>query len=112
MKLHVGKITYDIIVADKLGTKLRGFMFIKDINYGLLYPKHNLVHTFFFKSRIDIVGLDQDNKVIYKYDNINKFKFIKIKNKRKNTSILELPKNASKKIKIGQTLVFESKDII
>jgi|GEM_PF-341849 len=112
MKLKIGKTTYDIYVANKIGTKLRGFMFINDINYGLLYPKHNTVHTYFFKNRIDIIALDKNNKIIEKYENVEKNKIIKIKNKRKNTSVLELPKNTSKKLKIGQMLTFESEDII
>jgi len=112
MKLKIGKKYYDIYVANKIGTKLRGFMFIKDINYGMLYPNHNVVHTYFFKSKIDIVGLDQENKVIYKYENVEKNKIVKISHDKKNTSILELPKNTSKNIKIGEILVFECEDII
>ena len=112
MKLKIEKKIYDIYVAKKISTKLRGFMFIKDINYGMLYPEHNIVHTYFFKNKIDVVALDENNRVIYKMENVAKNKIIKVKNPKKNTSILELPKNTSKKIKIGEKLIFKGEDII
>ena len=53
------------------------------------------------------LGLDENNEVIYKYENLGPNRVIKIQNKQNKTSILELPKNASSKIKFGSILLFE-----
>jgi len=58
------------------------------------------------KENIDIVGLDENNEVIYKYENLPKNRIVKINYNPKKTSILELPVNSSKKIKIGTILLF------
>ena len=81
-------------------------MFKRNINYALLFEHCNSIHTFFMKENIDIIGLDENNEVIYKYENLPKNKIIKINYERKKTSILELPKHASSKIKIGTILIF------
>ncbi|MBQ6840965.1 MAG: DUF192 domain-containing protein [Bacilli bacterium] len=88
--------------------RLLGFMGKKDINYGILFKKTNSVHTFFMKENIDIIGLNKNNEIIYKAVNIPKNQIIKINSKIKNTSILELPSNTSKKLKIGEKLTFIS----
>ena len=80
-------------------------MFKRNINYALLFEHCNSIHTFFMKENIDVVGLDENNEVIYKYENLGKNKVIKINYERKKTSILELPKSASSKIKIGTILI-------
>lgn len=88
--------------------RLLGFMGKKDINYGILFKKTNSVHTFFMKENIDIIGLNKNNEIIYKAVNIPKNQIIKINSKIKNTSIIELPSNTSKKLKIGEKLTFIS----
>ena len=95
--------------AKSFFSRFMGLMGKKDFNYGLFLKKTNSVHTFFMKENIDIIGLNNNNEVIYKAQNIPKNQIIKINNKIKNTSILELPSNTSKKIKIGDQLTFISK---
>ena len=92
--------------ANTFYKRLIGLMGKKEINYGLLFRKTNSVHTFFMKENIDIIGINKNNEVIFKAQNISKNQIIKINNKIKNTSVLELPKNTSKKIKIGDKLTF------
>lgn len=106
MTLTTNKNKYNIIVASSFPKRLFGLMGQKDINYGMLFPKCNSIHTFFMKENIDIIGLDENNEVIYKYENLPKNKIIKINYERKKTSILELPKHASSKIKVGTILIF------
>ena len=106
MTLTTNKNKYTIIIAKSFLKRLWGLMGQKDINYGMLFPKCNSIHTFFMKENIDIIGLDENNEVIYKYENLPKNKIIKINYERKKTSILELPKHASSKIKIGTILIF------
>ena len=105
MYLTTNKKKYQIIVAKSFFKRLIGLMGKKNIQDGILFPKCNSIHTFFMKEAIDVVGLDENNEVIYKYENLGKNKVIKINHDRKKTSILELPKFASSKIKIGTILI-------
>ena len=102
MILKTNKKTYSIIKATSFKKRLIGLMGKKNIDIGMFFPKCNSIHTFFMKENIDVIGLDENNEVIYKEENISPNKIVKINNKRKNTSILELPKNDSVKIKIGK----------
>lgn len=106
MTLITNKNKYQIIIANSFFKRLFGLMGKKNINYGVLFPKCNSIHTFFMKENIDIIGLDENNEVIYKYENLPKNKIIKINYERKKTSILELPKDASNKIKVGTILLW------
>ncbi len=109
MILRTNNKTYPIILANTFFKRLYGLMGKKNINYGMLFPNCNSIHTFFMKENIDIIGLDKNNEVIYKYENLDKNRIIKIHNDIKNTSILELPANSSKKIRIGSILILEDK---
>ncbi len=108
MILKTNNKTYPIIIANTFSKRLYGLIGKKNINYGMLFPKCNSIHTFFMKENIDIIGLDKNNEVIYKYENLDKNRIIKIHNDIKNTSILELPANSSKKIRIGSILILEN----
>lgn len=94
--------------ANSFYKRFLGFMGKKNFNYGLLFKKTNSIHTFFMKENIDIIGLNKNNEIIFKALNIPKNQIIKINNKQKNTSVLELPSNTSKKLKIGEKLTFIS----
>lgn len=108
MTLKIGKIEYEIVVANDFKTRLLGLMGKTNIDYGILFPNCNSIHTFFMKEEIDVIGLDINHEVIYKAECVDKNQIIRIKNEQNKTSILELPKNASKKIKIGQILLFNN----
>ena len=87
--------------------RLNGLIGKTNIDYGMLFKKCNSIHTFFMKENIDIIGLDKNNKVIYKYENLSKNKIIKVNNNIKETSILELPKGYSKYIKMNGIIEFK-----
>jgi len=106
MHLNTNNKTYEIIIANTFYKRLTGLIGHKNINFGMLFPKCNSIHTYFMKENIDIIGLDTNNEVIYKYENLPKNRIIKINYDIKKTSILELPANSSKKIKIGTILIF------
>ena len=112
MYLKTNKQDYPIIIANSFSKRLIGLMGKKDINYGMLFPKCNSIHTYFMKENIDIVGLDENNEVIYKYENLDKNRIIKINYDPKKTSILELPHNTSQSLKLGNKLFLEFEDII
>ena len=105
MILNTNKKKYNITIANSFFKRLFGLMGKTNIDYGILFPKCNSIHTFFMKENIDIVGLDENNEVIYKYESLPKNKIIKINNERKKTSILELPEYASSKIKVATILI-------
>ena len=105
MYLNTNKNKYEIIMATTFFKRLFGLMGQKNIQSGLLFPKCNSIHTFFFFFNIYIFVINSNFEVIYKYENLPPNKIIKIKNDRKKTSILELPKHASQKIKVGTIII-------
>ncbi len=107
MILKTNKQKYEIVLANSFYKRLTGLIGQKNIDYGMLFPKCNSIHTYFMKENIDVIGLDENNEVIYKYENLDKNRVIKINYDTKKTSILELPANSTKKIKIGTILLFE-----
>ena len=108
MYLKTNNKTYEIIKAETFQQRLMGLIGKTNIDFGMLFPKCNSIHTYFMKENIDIIGLDENNEVIYKYENLDKNRIININNNIKKTSILELPANSSKKIRIGTILIFEN----
>jgi len=108
MQLKINNKMIDIIYATDFKTRLFGLMGKKNIDYGILFPKCNAIHTFFMKEDIDVIGLNEENQVIYIYREVPKNKVVKVSDDAKKTSILELPKNASKKIYVGSILKFEN----
>ncbi len=106
MYLKTNKQKYEIIIANNFYKRLTGLIGKKNIDFGMLFPKCNSIHTYFMKENIDVIGLNINNEVIYKYENLNKNRVIRINNLTSETSILELPANSTKKIKIGTILLF------
>ena len=80
---------------------LIGFMFKKDINYGLIF-KTSSIHTFFMKENIDVIQTDKNYNVIRYYKNLNKNKIILPKKNIYYT--FELPKNTINNLNIGDKL--------
>ena len=65
-----------IFVLKNVFKRFKGFMFKKNIDYGLCFPKCNSIHTFFMKDNIDVYMTDKNNKVLYIYKNLGKNKII------------------------------------
>ncbi len=95
--------------ADSFFKRLFGLMGKTNFNYGIMFNKCNSIHTFFMKTKIDIIAINNKNEVIYFAKDYPQNKILKIKNHLKDTSIIELPKNTIKKIKLGDILTFKSK---
>ena len=107
MKLKINGKKMDIIVAQKMKDRFFGLMGKENIDYGMLFPKCNAIHTFFMKEKIDVIGLNEENQIIYIYRSVPKNKVVSISEDVKKTSILELPNNTSKNLMIGSILRFE-----
>jgi len=108
MQLKINNKKINIIEAKDFKTRLLGLMGKKNIDYGILFPKCNAIHTYFMKENIDVIGLNEENQVIYIYRNVPKNKIVKVSNDAKKTSILELPQNTSKSFVIGSIIKFEN----
>lgn len=83
-----------IIEARGFKMRLLGFMFKKNINYGLLFKNCRSIHTFFMKDKIDVLLTDKEDNIIKTYKNLSKNKIIIVSKIVKN--IYELPKNTIK----------------
>ena len=56
--------------------KLMGLMFKKNFDYGLCFKRCNSIHTFFMREKIDVIMTDKNNKVLYIYNNLDKYRII------------------------------------
>ncbi len=98
--------------AVSFSSRLKGLMGKTNINYGMYFKNCNSIHTYFMKEEIDVIGLNLQNEIIFLEQNVKPNKIIWIHRSLKKTSILELPKNTSSHLKIGDKLFFEFEDII
>ena len=80
MQLIYNAKSIDLYVCKSFFSRLKGFMFTRNINRALLFDKCNSIHTFFMKENIDVIMCDNDNKVLFVYKDIHKNKIIPPKN--------------------------------
>ena len=66
----------------------------------------------FTKKEIDCLIINEKNRIILKYLNMPRFKYIKSNEDKKKTRVLLLPKNSSYGLKIDDVLTLEGKHII
>lgn len=83
-----------IKIAKSFKDKLIGLMNKRNIDYGLLITNCKSIHTFFMLENIDILLLDQNNRILMINRDVSPNKILIYKNKNK-TNILELPANTS-----------------
>ncbi len=86
-------------------TRFMGFMGKKNINYALLFNHCSSIHTFFMKENIDVIMLDNQNKILYYYKNLSKNKIILPKKNVIKT--IELPINYFD-FKINDTIILNN----
>ena len=108
MYLLINNKKLEIKEAISFKDRLYGLMGKTNINYGMLFSNCNSIHTFFMKENIDIIGIDKNNIVIYKYENLPKNQIIKINNKVNETSILEFPTGYGKYIEMNKKIEFKN----
>lgn len=104
MILEINSKKINIKKANTFFKRFLGFMGKSNFNYGIIFPKTNSIHTFFMKEKIDVIGINRNLEIISIARSLDKNKIFTIKNKKKNTSIIELPNNASKGLKIGDKI--------
>lgn len=62
--------------CNSFSSRLKGFMFNKNIKNALLFNECNSIHTFFMRDNIDVIMCDKDNNIIYYYRNLGKNRII------------------------------------
>ena len=91
MKLLYNNKDIDLYECKSFFSRLKGFMFTRNIDKALLFDKCNSIHTFFMKSNIDVIMCDKNYKVLYFYKNLPKNRIILPK---KNVcTVIETPSN-------------------
>ena len=91
MKLQYKNKSIYLVECGSFYSRLKGFMFCKNINKALLFNKCNSIHTMFMKDNIDVILCDKNNKVLYFYKNFGKNKIILPK--KNVVKVYETPKN-------------------
>ena len=76
MKLIYEGKEINIINCNNFFSRLKGFMFKKNITHALLFNNCNSIHTFFMKTNIDVIMCDKNNTIVYYYNDIEKNKII------------------------------------
>lgn len=76
MKLFKKNNEIEIKICNTFFSRLKGFMFTKNINKCLCFPKCNSVHTFFMFKDIDIIMTDKNYNILYIYKSFKPCKII------------------------------------
>ena len=66
----------------------------------------------FTKKELDCLIIDERNRILMKYLNMPRFKYIKCPKDKKKTRVILLPKYSSYGLKIDDVLALEGKHII
>jgi len=104
MKILINNKKINVLYANKFKLRLFGLMGKKEINYGIIFPNCNCIHTFFMKDKIDVLMLDKNFRIKYYYLKVPKNKIIYHKGIK---TIVELPKNTLQNIKINDYIKIE-----
>lgn len=85
MYIEKNNIKIKVFILKNIIKRFIGFMFKKNIDYALCFPRCNSIHTFFMKENIDVYMTDKNNKIIYIYKNLKKNRIILPKRNVYNT---------------------------
>ena len=104
MKLVYGNKEINLIECKSFYSRLKGFMFTKNIDKALLFDKCNSIHTFFMNESIDVIMCNNNNTVLYYYRDLKKNKIILPK--RGIKKVFETPSEYFD-IKIGKKMIIK-----
>ena len=76
MKLVYKNKDIDLYECKNFFSRLKGFMFTKNIDKALLFDRCNSIHTFFMKENIDVIMCDKYNRVLFFYKDLSRNKVI------------------------------------
>lgn len=106
MKLKINDEYINIKIATKFNERLKGLMGQQNIDYGMLFPKCNAIHTYFMKEPIDVIALNENNEIVFIIKSLFPNKIFQVKKDINCSAILELPNNSSNSFQLGDKIVF------
>lgn len=89
MKIQGKTKNFEIVNCNNFKKRFLGNMGKQKIEEVLLFPNCNSIHTFFMRTKIDVVMLSKENIVLFIYPSLSKWKIIFPK--KKVYSTLEFP---------------------
>ena len=104
MKLIYKNKDIDLYECKDFFSRLKGFMFTKNIDKALLFDRCNSIHTFFMKENIDVIMCDKDSKILFFYNDLSRNKVILPK--KGVTKVFETPSNYFD-IKINERMIIK-----
>mgnify|MGYP004540898145 FL=1 len=107
MYLRVKNKKIEIKEYKKFSDRFKSLKFyLKNLDFGIKLPNKKLANTTFFCQRVDICFTDNEDKILYLYENVKTEKRIF---KRKSKNIYYLPLNTCKYLKKGEKLKITEK---
>lgn len=70
MEIIKDKKKINVKYCNNFFNRLIGFMFKKNINYCLCFPKCNSIHTFFMLKSIDVIMTDREYNTLFIFKNV------------------------------------------
>ena len=107
MYLKLKRKKIEIVEYTKIIERFKSFKFYLDkIDFGIKIPKKKYASTYLFCQRVDICFTDNEDKILYLYENVKTEKRIF---KRKSKNIYYLPLNTCKYLIKGEKLKITEK---
>lgn len=66
----------EVKTCNNFFNRFKGFMFTKNINHALCFPKCNSIHTMFMLKPIDVIMTDINFKVLYIFKSVKPYRII------------------------------------
>ena len=76
MKIKIDEKSIELKYAKTFCNRLKGFIFKKNINYALCFPKCNSVHTMFMLKHSDIIMTDKNYNILYVFKDVKPYRII------------------------------------
>ena len=76
MKLVKNQKSIEVKYCRNLFSRFKGFMFKKNIDCCLCFPKCNSIHTIFMIKSINVIMTDKDYNILYIYKKLKPFRII------------------------------------
>ncbi|MBE6139609.1 MAG: DUF192 domain-containing protein [Firmicutes bacterium] len=76
MRVIKNKKSINLKYCNNFFNRFKGFMFSKNINIGLCFPKCNSIHTMFMLRPIDVIMTDKNYKILYIFKSVKPYRII------------------------------------
>ena len=88
--------------------RIKSFRFyLKDMNYGLCFPKKKMINTYFFCQKVDIIVADKNNNILAIYQDLKTEKAIRPRLKAYYIYVLKA--NTTTNLKVNDKLKIVTK---